>query len=1301
MRDVIFVLCFITEFFLQYVSVFMVQKYVFLESGLERKKEFKYYVIAFLIGVFTHIFSLSAPYLLLIVGINIALGRKKKKFQGIFLSVPIMGMVNGLFVPIVVLPTVVLKLKDTTVIYYAMIIYLIVLALLVLFYFKGKKWREDFYKELEYRRLQTWEKVLLWIIGINTTISAAFLQKAEAFFRIAEGIGDFLRSEMRGYLVITGVTSFVMTIVIIVLIMQGNKRSYFYEKSMDMKEMEMEKQKAEAANEAKSLFLSNMSHEIRTPMNAIVGMTDILLREDHSPQTVEYLNNIKNSGAALITIINDILDFSKIESGKMEIVEDTYEPMSMLNDLSMIFHNRIGEKRVELLYDVDKDMPRKVYGDVQRIRQVIINLMNNAIKFTDSGYVKLTVVAEPLGLENVAFTFYIEDTGQGIKPEDIGKLFASFSQVDMQKNHSKEGSGLGLAISKQLVELMNGSIGVKSEYGKGSTFYFTIPQRIMDVRVATKLQDKAKKSRVAVKIANTYLKENLLLVAEKYNILCTDLGAVSEPGTEFRKLDFLFTDDLRMVSDDEKLWINENGGKVCVLCNPMKEVLVDKGVMALAKPLYSLNFCQVLNREERQIVSIETEDLNFTAPDAQILVVDDNEMNIKVAKGLLAPYKLQVDVAENGQEALLKVQSKEYHMVFMDHMMPVMDGVEATRAIRKLEGEYYKNLPIIALSANATIEAREMFHKESMNDFIAKPIRVRELAKSMLKWLPQELICTQDEVVEEIIKEINYPEIADLNVEEGVKNCGSEELFYSLMTDFYKLIDAKSKKVEAFLKEGKIKDYTIEVHALKSMARMIGAMDLSEQFYQLEKLGNSEEVEEITKRTPKILEWYQGYKDSLKQHVMEESTEKAEVSNEEIKAALMQLKDAVDSFDLDGADEAMQTLKGYDFPDNMKPMIEELEVLVTDVAMEDIMELTDRLAGLLDEGAKEEVMDAGVESDKALVMLIDDDSINRKAVQALLKDEYRFVAVESGKEAFEKLKALKPDLILLDVYMPEMDGHEVITALKEHSEYADIPVIFLTSDIEENTEIKGFSEGAIDFMRKPLRKDVAIQRIGRILELSYLQKNLQEEVEKQTEVAEKRRESVERLSLQMVEALANTIDAKDSYTNGHSTRVAQYSVMLAKKMGYEGEKLEQLQYAAMLHDIGKIGVPREIINKPSKLTDEEYAIIKTHPAIGENILKEITEIPDIAIGARWHHERFDGRGYPDGLAGIKIPELARIIGVADAYDAMTSKRSYRDVLPQEVVLGELEKGKSTQFDPEIASLMMELIREDTEYTMHE
>lgn len=243
-----------------------------------------------------------------------------------------------------------------------------------------------------------------------------------------------------------------------------------------MEELKEAKQRAEEANESKSNFLSNMSHEIRTPMNAIVGMTEILLRSDLSDQDRGYLMNIKNSGASLLTIINDILDFSKIESGRLEIIEEEYEPMSMLSDLSMIFLNRIGDKPVELLFDIDRNLPNKMYGDALRIRQVIINIANNAIKFTGNGYVKLTIKMSPMTeADMVNLDISIEDSGQGIKPEDLDKLFGSFQQVDIKKNRNKEGTGLGLAISKQLVETMGGQIGVRSEYGKGSEFYFNIP----------------------------------------------------------------------------------------------------------------------------------------------------------------------------------------------------------------------------------------------------------------------------------------------------------------------------------------------------------------------------------------------------------------------------------------------------------------------------------------------------------------------------------------------------------------------------------------------------------------------------------------------------------------------------------------------------------------------------------------------------------------------------------------------------------------------------------------------------------
>lgn len=529
-------------------------------------------------------------------------------------------------------------------------------------------------------------------------------------------------------------------------------------------------------------------------------------------------------------------------------------------------------------------------------------------------------------------------------------------------------------------------------------------------------------------------------------------------------------------------------------------------------------------------------------------------------------------------------------------------------------------------------------------------------------------------------------EIKGLNIAEGLRNCGSEELYLGTIENFYKLIETKSSKIEKSLQEGEIYEYTVEVHALKNTARMIGAMELSELFYQLENLGKEENLDECRRRTPEALELYKSYRDLLKD-VKTRSTERVEADAQDIIEVLQCLHDAIDVFDLDAADDTMKKLDNYLLPKDLQPLAKELDIALAEVAMEDVLRLTEEMSEQLKK--------------RALVMIIDDDEINRYVVTQLLKDDYRMITAESGEEAFAMLKQHVPDLILLDVYMPQMDGHAVLRKLKATEGYADIPVIFLTGDEDESTEVQGFSEGATDFLRKPLRKDVAIQRMNRIIELSYLQKNLQREVARQTEVAEKRRRKVERMSLQMIKALANTIDAKDSYTNGHSSRVAKYSVMLAGRMGYKGEKLEQVQYAALLHDIGKIGIPNEIINKPSGLTDEEYEIIKTHPAIGGSILEEITEIPDIAVGARWHHERFDGKGYPDKLMGEEIPELARIIGVADAYDAMTSKRSYRDVLSQEIVLSEIEKGKGTQFDPVIAEHMVAIIKKDTEYQLHE
>ncbi len=330
------------------------------------------------------------------------------------------------------------------------------------------------------------------------------------------------------------------------------------------------------------------------------------------------------------------------------------------------------------------------------------------------------------------------------------------------------------------------------------------------------------------------------------------------------------------------------------------------------------------------------------------------------------------------------------------------------------------------------------------------------------------------------------------------------------------------------------------------------------------------------------------------------------------------------------------------------------------------------------------------------VVVVDDDLMNRKLAERILsKSDIEVATLSSGEELMTFVKDNRPDLILLDINMPGMDGFETLTKLREEeTEIADIPVVFLTSENDTEAEKKALGLGAKDFIKKPFIPEILTLRVKQIAELLRLQKRLSDEVEKKTK-------ENEQLFLNVVSSLAGAIDAKDTYTNGHSSRVAEYSREIARRYGYNMKEQSDIYIIGLLHDVGKIGVPDYVINKPGKLTDEEFAYIKKHPVIGSQILKNIKEMPKLSIGARWHHERYDGTGYPDGLVGEEIPEEARIIAVADAYDAMSSQRSYRNIMPQEKIRSEIINGSGTQFDPRFAEIMVKMIDNDTEYKMRE
>ncbi len=336
------------------------------------------------------------------------------------------------------------------------------------------------------------------------------------------------------------------------------------------------------------------------------------------------------------------------------------------------------------------------------------------------------------------------------------------------------------------------------------------------------------------------------------------------------------------------------------------------------------------------------------------------------------------------------------------------------------------------------------------------------------------------------------------------------------------------------------------------------------------------------------------------------------------------------------------------------------------------------------------------------ILVVDDDVSNLTVANSILSSEsMRVSCVKSGAAALKFLSANKPDIILLDVHMPEMDGFETLKHIKENENTADIPVVFLTADSDNETETRGLKAGAIDFIAKPFVTEVLLLRINHIVELTRLQADLAHEVEVKTREVINQQKKVEKMTVQIVMALSGAVDAKDTYTNGHSARVAEYSRRIAELAGFSKQEQDDIYLIGLLHDVGKIGIPDAIINKPSRLNDEEYAIIKTHPVLGEKILERIEEFPRLVTGAKYHHERFDGKGYPDGLSGENIPVEARIIAVADAYDAMSSKRAYRGVIPQQQVRAEVEKGKGTQFDPVFADIMIAMIDADTNYDLRE
>ncbi|MBR4514555.1 MAG: response regulator [Lachnospiraceae bacterium] len=732
---------------------------------------------------------------------------------------------------------------------------------------------------------------------------------------------------------------------------------------LKLKAMEDANEELERAAKMKADFLANMSHEIRTPMNAVIGMAEIALREKLPPVVADYLIQIQNSGRNLVNIINDILDYSKIEAGKMEIIPERYEPMSELSDIANVLATRIGDKRLELFVVIDPKIPYALKGDAMRIRQIIINLANNAIKFTQKGLVAIVVSSERKSENEVVLTYHVVDTGQGIKSEDIPKLFKSFQQVDSKRNRAVEGTGLGLAICNSLTEAMNGRIGVTSRYGEGSDFYFSVPQEIVDGTPGLVVEDAANKHAFVLNTNNLMLDKFI----DEINSLGVS-GAIIKSLDEYAptgKKDYLFFEDYEY-SDSIKRFLDEHPELDGVIRVNYDSTFTSrkKNLHVLRRPQTTLNLVSVLNGQEVVYRTKDDKDefrIDYTAPDARILIVDDNAINVTIAEGLLKPIKAECVGALSGKEAIDRLRKEDFDLVLMDHMMPDMDGIETTKAIRA-EVERAKDTPIIALTANVLEGVKDMFLKEGMNDFVAKPVDVKDIITKVKMWLPEDKIRikTEEELDAEAVDEAAMEAMAEeehvkktawfdgLDNEAAIKGLGTPELFAKIVEEYYRSGRAKHDSIKEAYDTEDWTNYTIRVHALKSSSRQIGAAELGEMAAELEKAGNAQDIDYIRANNAAALDAFDdlllrlsGYFPDEQSN--EDAAEKPEITVEEFEALETELSEACDSLDMDGMEAVKDKLKGFAVPEAAKEALGKLYDAIDDIDTDACMELISEL----------------------------------------------------------------------------------------------------------------------------------------------------------------------------------------------------------------------------------------------------------------------------------------------------------------------------------------------------------------------
>ena len=566
------------------------------------------------------------------------------------------------------------------------------------------------------------------------------------------------------------------------------------------KSLQTQIEAANAANKAKTEFLANMSHEVRTPINAILGMDEMIIRESNDEQIVEYATNIKQAGKSLLAQVNSILDYSKLEDGKMEIIPVEYDLAITINTFFIGASARAKAKGLKFNIDVDNNLPMTLLGDDVRLTQIVMNLITNAIKYTERGEITFTMREVDRNDNNIDIYIAVRDTGIGIKEEDLNNLYVAFKRVDEEKNRNIEGTGLGIPIVMKLLELMGSELAVSSIYGKGSVFSFVFSQGIVN----------------------------------------------NEPVGDYKK---------RIKQSYKK-------------------------------------------RNKYTFPSM---------PAANILVVDDYEMNLMVAKNLMKVYDFVPDLVESGREAIDLVSKKEYDVIFMDHMMPDLDGIETVDIINK-QGLLKKKTAIIALTANAIAGAKEYYLSNGFVDYLTKPIDAEALESMLVKYVPK--------------KKVLKKAISDVRNDKSLTTNDDER--NALIKIFVSTIDESAKKLDEFLEAGDIKNYTIKVHGLKSTARLIGEMSISKKAEALEKAGKSEDWNYIKSHHMELISEYLSLRDAYEG----KKNGKKFLSDSDLKDALYSIIEMANVCDYSSTEMVLNGLDEYEMSAELTEKINNIRALL-------------------------------------------------------------------------------------------------------------------------------------------------------------------------------------------------------------------------------------------------------------------------------------------------------------------------------------------------------------------------------------